>query len=418
MPTPIVLSRRALLPAVGVLSGWLVVQPGAVSTVALSMRQFDPNGLPTAYSMTIATAWLTLIAALVAFGFLGDRLQARRRSRRSLLVVGLAGILLTSVLCAVARSPVHLGVGWVLLQVPAAAVIVTSMSAVGERAPERRRGLASGLIGSAPIAALLVGIWLVRLSGDQLWLAFLAPAILATLISAPLVMHMIQGPDEPDAAGHEPAASLELKKHATGVTRLLWLSWLGFLIADGLISIATAVANGYIVPFVQHVIGATGEDVARIATSAVFVSSALALIGSMIGGLASAGVNRSMAVFAVGSTGLCIALAAITAVPVEAAMIVGGAFFGLSFGVANGAELALAVGLRRSAGHLGRDLGVLTAVTSIPYVLVPLLAVRVLSGEPRSGLIVMFVGACVSALASALLLAVLGGARSRQQRTP
>jgi len=79
---------------------------------------------------------------------------------------------------------------------------------------------------------------------------------------------------------------------------------------------------------------------------------------------------------------------------------------GVSFGAANGLELAVVLILRDQRHHLGRDLGVFTAATTAPFVLVPTVAGVMVRGDTGGGLSTLFGLAAAFAIAAGVVVLV------------
>ena len=372
---PTTVAARAASARVGlaVLGAWLAVLPGASVTLALRLD----TGAGAPYPLAIAGGWGLLIAALALFGGLGDRSVHTLGSRRPLLLGGIAGVLTASALLAAAVTPASVIGAWLLLQIPAAALLAAALGLAHDVVPEHRRGRASGLAGAAPIAALLVGTIVVRLTPSPSW-AFLASGVLGAALAVPLLLarrpsiprDLVTPP--PDARPWDVNALVAPIPAAVAIPAIAVAGWALFLASDVLLSFATAATNSFIVPFVATVSDA--GDVATTATSVVFTSALAGLAGALTAGRLSRGPARSLRTFALGCLIAGVALVVVLADPVGVGLWAGAALFGAAFGLANGAELAVVLGLR-DGRRIGRDLGVLAALTSVPYIPVALAVV-------------------------------------------
>jgi uncharacterized membrane protein YdjX (TVP38/TMEM64 family) len=84
-------------------------------------------------------------------------------------------------------------------------------------------------------------------------------------------------------------------------------------------------------------------------------------------------------------------------------LTIGALILGIGFGFANGSEFALALSVNESSDALGKNLGTLTATTSVPYVLVPALATFLLQDSPATGLVTLFIWAALAAFIGATI---------------
>jgi len=328
-------------------------------------------------------------------GRIGDLVFAGTGSRALLVRIGAPLIAVSGVLLAVAPTPGWLAAAWIVAQVPAAMVITTSLAVCGNVTSPNRRGVTSGLIGAAPILALFFGSFLVRLLTDSLGWAFIVPALLGAVLAAPLMRKMPVVDVQPSVIA---ARSLPWKA-------LAWV-WVAFLVASFLLSWATSTTNGFIVLFIDYVTTIARADVATTATTAVILASLLAVIASVLSGLLSGGRPRAFVMWAVAAVACGLAVVGLIAFPTSLSIYLIAGIFGISFGVANGVELTVILQLRTAPEHLGRDLGLFTAVTTAPYVLVPALASVMMRDDTRSGLLVIFGLASVLAILAGVVIAV------------
>lgn len=382
----------------GVLGGWLAIMPPTVVTLALRLREFDPSGLPVLYSTILAAGWAAMIVALIGFGRLGDLVRERTGSRALLARIGAPLMLVTGALLALAPSPGWLLVAWVLAQAPSAMVITTALAEAGEVVPTRNRGLTSGLIGAAPIVALFLGSAIVTGLSGALPVAFLVSSGIGAALALPLAFVQTPAP-EVSASPGSPLSSVP--GHAPLTPSRIWVA---FLIGSFLLSWATSTANGFLVPYVQNVTDVADDAITRLSTSGVLVATLLATISSIVGGILAGGRRRGAWLWSLAALACSVGLLVILTTPTTTGVLVTAAVFGIGFGLANGVELGVVLMLRTDPARLGRDLGLFTAVTTLPYVLVPALGTLLLTGSTISGLVELFTLALALALVSAVLV--------------
>ena len=387
-------------PFLAVLGGWLVVMPASVLTIALRMREFDPTGLPSFYSLTLALGWLTLIVSLLAFGALGDRRRLRSGSRTAVVRVGGLGIAVSGVLVALAPSPAALLAAWVLVQLPVAAVLSNALAQCGEVVPLNRQGIASGAIGAASIIALFAGSILVNITASTLTFAFVIPALLGAVLVAPLAFGTPGTPVNGSKLSPHEAASSDSYK-------LLVSAWVLFTVASLLLSWATSTTNGFIVLLVERIALVAAGSVASISASLISIATLCAIIGSLVIGPLARTRRSASLTWVVAAVACGAALAILMTWNTTAGLFLAAIVFGTAFGLANGVELSIVLSLRRGSPSLGRDMGLFTSATTLPYVLVPALAALVLADSVTAGLRLLFWLACLMAFAAAALTFVM-----------
>jgi MFS family permease len=292
-----------------------------------------------------------------------------------------------------ATTPAVLAAAWIALQLPAAAIIASALALGGTSVAPARRGILSGLIGATSLVALLAGSLLVGAFGTAPEWAFLAAALLGAALACPLALR------PPEATAEPSTSDRALDRRAAGSATSRGTAWVVFTVASFLLSWATASTNAFIVLYVDS---STSEgDVSGVATGAVTAGALAAIVASVVAGLLVRGRRSAALLWSGAAVMMAAALAAMLSVPTSTGIVVSGLAFGAGFGLANGAELGLLLFVRHRVGRLGRDLGIFTAATSVPSVLVPALGRVLLADDAADGLRVVFVGAAILALLAA-----------------
>lgn len=397
--------RSVAIIFAAILGGWLAVMPPAVVTIALRMREFDPSGLPTAYSLTLAGGWLAMIIALIGFGQLGDRIHSTRGSRLVIVRIALPVFVLASIGLALAPSPGLLATAWIVVQLPVAAIITTALAESGSIVPVGRRGILSGLIGASSIIALFVGSTLVNLLSTSLTAAFIVPALVGACLIAPLAVFPL-----PTATRHladSSSATSASSPERAGPPLMPLRPWVLFLAATLLLSWATSTTNGFIVLLVERIALIPAGSVASTATLLVVAATAFAIASSLAIGPLARSLASAATAWSIAAVTCCLALVGLLLWNTPTGLLVAAIVFGASFGIANGVEVSVILHLRHDSPALGRDMGVFMAASTVPYVLVPALASIILAGGLTSGLRIMFALAAALALVGAALTAVI-----------
>lgn len=144
----------------------------------------------------------------------------------------------------------------------------------------------------------------------------------------------------------------------------------------------------------------------------MLIATLTAIAGSVVGGLLSQSRSRSAVVFGSATAVVGIAIAIIVIFPNPWGLTIGALFLGMGFGFTNGSEFAFALSVNDSSDVLGRNLGILTATTSVPYVLVPALATFFLQYAPAQGLTTLFTLAALAAFIGAAIALALSRGRA------
>lgn len=393
----------------GVTGGWLAIMAPAVVTIALRLLEFDPSGLPTTYAMILALGWLSMIVALIVSGSWSDATQRRLSNRASQARIAVPLIAVGGALLAIAPSPAWLAAAWVVVQIPSAIVLTAALAEGGELVMPRRRGLTSGLVGAAPILALLLGSIAVRMLSDSLTWAFVLPAFVGALVATPLMYAGTASRQVRTSKEDRACAPLAL----TGTGASLWIA---FLFGSFLLAWSTATTNGFLVTFVQYVAAVSPDEIGNLSSLAVISAAVLAVVASVAAGVLTDGRSVSLEIWLVACAVCSVALAALILAPSTTMLMFAASLFGMAFGAANGVEFSVVLLMRRGRDRWGRDFGLFTAATSAPYVLVPAIAAGILSQQPIDGTARLFTLACATAAMGAAVVSagiIIRGRRAR-----
>ena len=365
--------RQPLAVAMGIMGAWMFVMPAATVTLALSVSQ--SGGSTRDYSIGLSVGWLTLAGMSIAFGALSDRIRARQPRRiGTLILVALTACLTVSLVLDAGTSPGVIVIAWIILQIPASAILGAAMSQAASVAEPRRRGIVSGLVGSAALLALMVGTPLALAAGPRL--SFTAAAIGGSVLLVPLLRLVARQMPTPVLT----APTGAVRAHPRSRAPWLVLLGIGFFV-----SVATAITNSYVVAITSSVLSIGGSQVSAesLATLAIVVASLLAVIASTTAGVFLPTARRTSTAWVAALILLVASLVVIVAIPSVTTLLIGVAGFGLAFGVINSGELALALSTRPEIEHGGRTVAMFTAATTVPYILVPAMVALLPAAESR-----------------------------------
>ena len=133
-------------------AGFVLLLDVSIVNVALPAIQADLDSTLAGLQWVVDAYVLTLAALLLAAGSLADTF-----GRRRVFVLGLALFGLASLACAMAWSPLALGLARGAQGVGGAAMFATSLALLSREFAPRERGMAFGILGATTGAALAVG---------------------------------------------------------------------------------------------------------------------------------------------------------------------------------------------------------------------------------------------------------------------
>ena len=288
--------------------------------------------------------------------------------------MALTACLTVSLVLDAGTSPGVIVIAWIILQIPASAILGAAMSQAASVAEPRRRGIVSGLVGSAALLALMVGTPLALAAGPRL--SFTAAAIGGSVLLVPLLRLVARQMPTPVLT----APTGAVRAHPRSRAPWLVLLGIGFFV-----SVATAITNSYVVAITSSVLSIGGSQVSAesLATLAIVVASLLAVIASTTAGVFLPTARRTSTAWVAALILLVASLVVIVAIPSVTTLLIGVAGFGLAFGVINSGELALALSTRPEIEHGGRTVAMFTAATTVPYILVPAMVALLPAAESR-----------------------------------
>ena len=368
-----------------------MITPSSVLTLALRTNEI---GTPTQqYSLMLTAGWGVVIAGTIAFGRMSDRLQGQAALLRTALVVCAAAAVTLNFALAQTFSTSLLAGLWVVLQIPVAAIVAIAMKVASQVQQDGMLSRTSGYVGAMPPLTVLAGSVIVQ-SLDTTVRGFQVPAIIALLLLLPLLLGHLQSP----AAG---ATTVE------GMGSHNDTSWRRFLSAEFLTACTTAAVTSYLVPYAAYVVRTRESELASSTSAALAVASLLSAFGSLLLGRKLRSIHRNISGYIVGAGLMTVGVAGILIAPSTLSLFIGGALIGFGFGYVNSTEFALTVQLNPDDGRAGERLGVMTSVTTIPYVAVPAVSSVLLTSGQRPGLILIFAFAGFASLAAMFIMVSL-----------
>ena len=382
-----------IAPFLGVFAGWLIVMPGSVITLALRIDELESNS--SSYSFALAAGWLSLMLGLEISGRASDHLHLRTGTRTPMLWFGILGTIVTGISASNANTALTLTIAWCLMQVPASAIIATSLAIAAETVSDAKQGLSSGLVGGAPVLALLLSTVAAQVLELSATSSFLLSAIAGALLVLPLALKKSHSINAIDQHEEVPVEVEPLPIHNR--------FWMRFLLAGFLLSFATSSANGYLVAYTTDVLHLDHDSSATTVATLVLIATLLSLISGLLSGRFARTKTHAVTTYITASIIVGLGISSMALIPVTHFAYVGAALFGIGFGAANGLELSLFIHSKSGAKYTAQQLGTFTGATTAPFVLVPVVATFIVDGS-KNGVIHLWLAGSACALAAAVLM--------------
>ena len=372
--------------------------PSTVITLALCIDQLTGTSGSSEYSLILGAGWLTLILALEVMGRLSDKLFVRTGNRSMLIWFGAIGTVLLGLAFASVNTLALTAIIWCALQFPAAAIVSTSLALSVHNGESPRQGLASGLVGGAPVFSVLIGSLLVTALELEPRTMFLATCILGAVAATPVAL---KGKPASPLATNDSVAANQIN---VGFTTPSPRNWRNFLIAAFLLSCSTSATNGYIIAYARNILDLDTTAATSLAGYMVLIAATASITIGIVTGHFVRKARRVMVAYAVAAiiTGLSIVL--LLALPTSGSALVAALLFGLGFGAANGLEITIFKINHKDVSNAGKRLSTFTSVTTAPFVLVPAIAAVLMRSGHADGITQLWILGAVCAAAAALVM--------------
>lgn len=365
--------------------GWLAIMPSSFLTLALRIDEIDAP--PLTYSLILTAGWGLLILGVGLFGRFADRRRADPALQRRVLLVSTLSVIALNVALSETYSDALLPALWVLLQIPAAAIVAIAMTSATAAHHGDAMRRTSAYIGAAPLTAILFGSAIVQFAQGTEW-AFIIPSLFSAMTILPLIVTGI------------PAGETTPSEVGTTTVRNGW-RW--FLIASFLTSWTTSAATSYLVPYASVVLETPSAELANYSSLVLMLATLLSLASSLSLALGHIGRRLLNVGFPVGAALMTLGLTLVVWSPSLFTLGLGACVSGFGFGLVNGVELNFVRDYATERVGPGQRIGQLTSATTIPYVAVPLTTTLLLRTGEEPGLMSTF---WIAAAASAVALGV------------
>ena len=384
------------VPALGVFAGWITVMPATVLTLAARVDEIDSGTGDTKYSLALSAGWISLIIALFTMGRIGDAVLARYGTRSSVIGFGIIGIAIFGYALGQANTIFSLVFVWCLIQLPAAAIITSSLAMASQYANESKQGLLSGLAGGAPVLALFVGTLVTSAEALTPANAFVITSLLGAFLAIPLLMM-----NKHSAASISRSGESDKRFWDTADSQKFWNR---FLLSAFLLSCATSSANGFLLVFASQALGLETEPATNLVTTMVLAATLSSIISGLITGKFLSSQSQVTYAYSIAAIVVGSSIGILALYPSQGLALIVGLLFGIGFGAANGLELTIFMRNQKDQMRAGKSLGLFTGVTTAPFVLVPLVAAYLLRNDGSTGITQLWLGGSVFGIIAGIMV--------------
>lgn len=337
---------------------------------------------------------LTAAAANVVFGALSDR-TGRLGRRRPWILLGLAMVVVSLALMALAPRPISLLAAVIVFQVAVNALYAPLSAVVPDQVPDGQKGLVSAWAGGAlPVANLFTALVVAQMRPGSFGAFAVVMAASATLVLPfALSLREMRRGDTPSTG-----APLSLGVLADPGFRRAFVSRL-------MIESAIALHTLYLLFLLlgsRALAQPEGWSVPQAFGALLIISTLAAAAAGFLAGAASDRVGRRRWFVVAGGLAMAAALVGLGVSSSWTAFVVAQVVFGIGHGVHAAAVAAMTAEILPDRSRAGQDLGVMNIAVALPQSLAPGAAVlMILLGAPLP--VVFIVAGAVAAIGCVVL---------------
>lgn len=377
------------------------------ATIPKFLTLLDSDTKEARLAAISAAGGVVVMIVTPLFGRLSDRTMARWGMRKPWCAGGIAVGALGTVLCALAREAILLGIGWCVVQIGFGAVMMALHSLLADQVPGRIRARVAAAVGvSSGIATIGASAIVASLPIHASWSWFLMPGLIGALTVTPLLFAYR------DARRETPAPPLRLGD----ILSTYWLNprryrdfafaWCSrFFMTMAIFSVSLFMF--FLIVDTLHVSAEQAGGVQTTALACYFVGNIVATV--FFGWLSDRLHRRKIIVWTSGAitvVGLFVVMLS-TGMPM---FLVGMTIVGFAQGGYLAVDVALMTEVLPSVADAGKDLGIVALSYQLPQVVAPIVGAGIiaLAGGSYQGLFWFAIG---SALIGAVAIIPVRGVK-------
>ncbi|WP_067471666.1 MFS transporter [Actinomadura hibisca] len=374
--------QRGLMPLL--LTGNLLLFSvyGGVASILLPLQVQEIDAANKVANLGLVTGVGAVFATLLnpIGGALSDRSRSRFGRRNPFLLGGAVLALAFLAFLGSADTIAMLIVGWCLAQGMGNVYQAAVTAIIPDRVPERRRGVASAMMGAGMQLGLLLGVLVAGRFTGAIQLGYVTLG--ALLVAAAVALVTLSHDPRPDELPQDAAASrTSLAKDLTSfLSALRHRDFMWVFVGRALIILGYFSVVGYLLYMLEDHIGLpAGLKGADAVALLMAVTCLVSVVSTVIGGPLSDRLGRRKAFVFVSSVGTAGAMLLPLLWPTWPMMIVFMAVGGLFFGVYMAVDTVMVTMVLPAQEDAARDMGVLNIANAGPQIVAPFVASVIIS---------------------------------------
>jgi MFS family permease len=371
-PAAAVSTRFVLAYTIVQIATFAAYAPVLSILLPLKLQMLDAGRKGIALSYVLLAGAVTASIVNITAGALSDRTAGPFGRRRPWLMAGAVGLVISYGVIYASASVAVLILGIILMQTALNCVFSPLTALLADKVPDRQKGMVAGFLSLGPSLGTALGAGLIGGALHTPLLRFVALALIVISTIAPFAIWLKDRPIQRTTTSQQTLDGIAPWRVPNFA--LLWITRF-------LVQCAIATTIGYLLFYIEDVLGEHQKAAGRVALLIGISMVAGLLAGPLCGALSDRLAARQRFLFG-GAAGISVALALLALALNWSFTMVASALLGAGLGCFSATDSALAAQVIPSLRHAGRDLGLLNLANALPQAATPLLALLIFSAIP------------------------------------
>lgn len=386
---------------------WFAKFPFTQIVLPLQILAFDPANKINDLALVVGVGAFAGLVANPLAGALSDRTTSRLGRRRPWIIAGTIISVVVLLLLAYAPSISLLLLEWTLYQIAINAVLAALLALLPDQVPLQQRATVSSFTGlSIPLGLVLGSLFVTGVLKQAVQPSYY---IIGAIFLVSMLLIVLVTPDK--IMKKELLSAFNLKEFLTS----FWISprkhpdFAWAWITRFLIILSSTVVTDYLLYYLQDTQHYTAKAAASGVTTFNSIYGIVLILAAFLSGVLSDKFQRRKVFVIIAGLIVAASMLLLAFVQTRTGLLISAALFGLGFGIYLAVDVALVTQVLPKASDRAKDLGVFTAASSLPQVLVPIIASPLINVFHSYALI--FVIVAIAAVLSGVLIQPIKGVR-------
>ena len=378
---------------------WMLTITPIILSLPLRISQIDPQNSVADQSIIMGCGAFVMMCSAPFWGALSDFTVTSFGRRRPFLIGGYLVGVLASIVMALSDNLWIIGIAWCVTYSLLEAAITVLLACVGDFIPPERRGTAASGIAVATSLAAIAGSFIVGWAHLDPIGMFCFP-LAASLLMVPWVLFLL--PDRCDSRSFRVDIRAAVKIAFRRNAGRLHGDFVAILLSRFLVFSGLAVYVIYQAFDITTHIREPVAGVPRIVLFGALAASGAAILGSPLVGYLSDRFGWRKRFALLGGLMLACGLLTMAVTATPAGFIAGTCLLGAGIGIYNSQSIALSAAVMDGENIMGKGMGWLNMIGTLPRVIVPLVTPLILPLKGIDNYPALFFAAALIAAVGAL----------------